>query len=152
RTRASPWGRTSPWKSWSASTSPGWSAARRLSRQLPAPWASTSPPFSASASVTAWPDPTNRGESMPLRHLHTRFILAGCLLVATTVGCGLWSALTFARLSAAAADDVRESQETIDLSAELAGLLEREDDALLAVAGRAGGTAQLTARRARSDD
>jgi NtrC-family two-component system sensor histidine kinase KinB len=68
---------------------------------------------------------------MPLRHLHTRFLLAGCLLVATTVGIGLWSALTFVRLSAAAADDVGQSQEMIDRSAELAGALEREDDDLL---------------------
>jgi NtrC-family two-component system sensor histidine kinase KinB len=89
---------------------------------------------------------------MPLRRLHTRFLLAGCLLVAITVGIGLWSALTFARLSAAAADDVRESQETIDLSAELAGSLEREDDALLAVAEGASGAEQLGAGRNRSDD
>ena len=91
---------------------------------------------------------------MPLRHLHTRFLLAGCLLVAITVGIGLWSALTFARLSAAAADDVRESQQTIDLSAELAGSLEREDDALLlAVGGPAGGPAdQLDIQRRLSDD
>ncbi len=82
---------------------------------------------------------------MPLRHLQTRFILAGCLLVATTVGVGVWSALTFARLSAAAADDVRESQETIDLSAELAGSLEREDDDLLA-------NAPVAAQRRQTDD
>src|SRR6266480_2509219 len=87
------------------------------------------------------------------RHLQTRFLLAGCLLVATTVGIGLWSALTFARLSAAAADDVRESQETIDLSAELAGSLEREDDALLALGeGDAAAESQLAAQRRRSDD
>jgi NtrC-family two-component system sensor histidine kinase KinB len=91
---------------------------------------------------------------MPFRHLHTRFILAGCLLVVLTVGIGLWSALTFARLSAAAADDVRVSQETIDLSAELAGSLEREDDdLLLAVGGHVGGAeVQLAAQRRRSQD
>jgi NtrC-family two-component system sensor histidine kinase KinB len=91
---------------------------------------------------------------MPLRHLQTRFILAGCLLVATTVGIGLWSALTFARLSAAAADDVRESQETIDLSAELAGSLEREDDDLLLVVEQGAGApvGQLAPQRQRSDD
>jgi NtrC-family two-component system sensor histidine kinase KinB len=90
---------------------------------------------------------------MPLRHLHTRFILAGCLLVATTVGVGLWSAVTFARLSAAAADDVRESQETIDLSAELAGSLEREDDDLLLVVGEGGGgpAGALAGQRRQSD-
>jgi NtrC-family two-component system sensor histidine kinase KinB len=51
--------------------------------------------------------------------------------VATTVATGAWSALTFARLSAAADDALRASQEKIDLTAELAGSLEREDDALL---------------------
>ncbi len=90
---------------------------------------------------------------MPPRHLYTRFLLAGCLLVALTVGSGLWSAVTFARLSAAAADDVRESQETIDLSAELAGSLEREDDdLLLAVGGEAVAAAdQRAAQRQQSD-
>jgi NtrC-family two-component system sensor histidine kinase KinB len=88
------------------------------------------------------------------RTLHTRFLLAGCLLVATTVGSGLWSAVTFSRLSAAADDAVRESQETIDRSAELAGSLEREDDALLlAVSGDpAGAGRQLAAERRRGDD
>jgi NtrC-family two-component system sensor histidine kinase KinB len=52
-------------------------------------------------------------------------------MVAAAVGPGLWSALTFARLSAAAEDALRGGQERIDLAAELAGSLEREDDALL---------------------
>jgi NtrC-family two-component system sensor histidine kinase KinB len=68
---------------------------------------------------------------MQFRRLQTRFILAGGLLVATTVACGLWSALTFARLSAVVDMTLRENQETIDLAAILAGTLEREDDALL---------------------
>src|SRR5262245_11536532 len=90
---------------------------------------------------------------MRLRHLHTRFILAGCLLVTTTVVSGLWSALTFARLSAAAGEDVRESQETIDLSAELAGSLEREDDALLLALSGATGRARVERlREARRGD
>jgi two-component system, NtrC family, sensor histidine kinase KinB len=63
--------------------------------------------------------------------LQTRFILAGSLLVLATVGSGLWSAWTFARLSTIAGDTLRESQETLDLTAALAGSLEREDDALL---------------------
>jgi hypothetical protein len=37
---------------------------------------------------------------MRIRLLQTRFLLAGCLLVAATVACGVWSVLTFARLSA----------------------------------------------------
>jgi NtrC-family two-component system sensor histidine kinase KinB len=68
---------------------------------------------------------------MPFRHLHTRFILAGCLIVTTTVVSGLWSAWTFARLSAVVNETVHESQETIDLTTAVAGSLEREDDALL---------------------
>jgi NtrC-family two-component system sensor histidine kinase KinB len=68
---------------------------------------------------------------MRLQRLQTRFLLAGCLLVAATAGSGLWSALTFARLSGAADDALREGQEKIDLVAGLAGSLEREDDALL---------------------
>jgi NtrC-family two-component system sensor histidine kinase KinB len=68
---------------------------------------------------------------MRVRRLQTRFILAGCLLVMTTVGTSVWSAWTFARLSAVVGDTLAASQEAIDLSAELAGSLEREDDALL---------------------
>jgi NtrC-family two-component system sensor histidine kinase KinB len=68
---------------------------------------------------------------MRTQSLRTRFILAGCLLVAATVASGVWSVFTFARLSAVAGDALRESQETIDLSATLASALEREDDALL---------------------
>lgn len=65
------------------------------------------------------------------RRLQTRFILAGCLLVAATVGSSVWSALTFVRLNTVVDNTLRESQETIDLSAELHSSLEREDDALL---------------------
>ena len=68
---------------------------------------------------------------MPLQSLQTRFILAGFLLVLTTVGSGLWSGLTFARLSAVVGDTLRESQATIDETTALANSLEREDDALL---------------------
>ena len=68
---------------------------------------------------------------MRIRRLQTRFILAGGLLVMTTVVCGIWSALTFARLSTVVGNTLRENQETIDLTAVLASALEREDDALL---------------------
>ncbi|QJW99084.1 sensor histidine kinase [Frigoriglobus tundricola] len=68
---------------------------------------------------------------MRIRHLQSRFVLAGSLLVAATIGSSLWSALTFVRLNAGVDQTLRESQETIDLTAELAGALEREDDALL---------------------
>lgn len=65
------------------------------------------------------------------KRLQARFVLAGCLLVAATVGSSVWSALTFVRLNAAVDGTLRESQETIDLSAELHSSVEREDDALL---------------------
>jgi NtrC-family two-component system sensor histidine kinase KinB len=73
---------------------------------------------------------------MSLHRLQTRFILAGCLLVAATIGSGLWSALTFARLSAAADNALRENQQKIALTAKLARALEREDDALLVALAR----------------
>ncbi len=73
---------------------------------------------------------------MRTKRLQTRFILAGALLVLTTVGSSLWSAWTFARLSEVVDDTLRDSQTAIDLTAALAGSLEREDDALLlAVSG-----------------
>jgi NtrC-family two-component system sensor histidine kinase KinB len=73
---------------------------------------------------------------MNFRRLETRFLLAGCLLVAATVACGIWSAFTFARLSRVVGDSLRESEGTIDLAAKVASALEREDDALLlALAG-----------------
>jgi NtrC-family two-component system sensor histidine kinase KinB len=68
---------------------------------------------------------------MVFRSLQTRFLLAGCLLVMTTVAAGVWSVITFARLSTAVGETLRESQQTIDLTTSLADLLEREDDALL---------------------
>ena len=75
---------------------------------------------------------------MHFRSLQTRFLAAGALLVAVTVACGIWSAITFARLSTVVDDTLRDRQETIDLAAVLAGTLEREDDALLlALTGKA---------------
>jgi NtrC-family two-component system sensor histidine kinase KinB len=68
---------------------------------------------------------------MHFRSLQTRFILAGGLLVTTTVACGVWSIITFARLSAVVGTTLRDSQEVLDLTATLATALEREDDALL---------------------
>ncbi|HVX14427.1 MAG TPA: ATP-binding protein [Pirellulales bacterium] len=75
---------------------------------------------------------------MRTRRLQTRFILAGALLVLTTVGSSVWSAWNLARLSAVVDDTLRDSQSAIDLTTALAGSLEREDDALLlAVSGNA---------------
>src|SRR5580704_4694777 len=86
--------------------------------------------------------------------LQTRFILAGALLVLTTVGSSLWSAWTFARLSAVVGDTLRDSQATIDLTTILAGSLEREDDALLfALSGNAQpARVHLAAERQRAEE
>jgi NtrC-family two-component system sensor histidine kinase KinB len=91
---------------------------------------------------------------MKIRHLQTRFILAGVLLVTTTIVSGIWSAWTFARLTTAAGKTLGVSQQTIDLTALLADALEREDDALLlAVTGeREQAQAKLSAERRRFAD
>jgi NtrC-family two-component system sensor histidine kinase KinB len=89
---------------------------------------------------------------MAMRRLQTRFILAGCLLVLATVASGVWSALTFARLSAVVDDALRANQKTIDESSNLAGALEREDDALLlALSNRERGLQELAAQRLEAD-
>jgi NtrC-family two-component system sensor histidine kinase KinB len=88
------------------------------------------------------------------RHLQVRFVLAGCLLVTTTVGVGLWSTLTFAHLGTAAGEALKANQEKIDLTAELAVSLEREDDALLlAVSGDVDrATREVAAERRHGND
>ena len=88
---------------------------------------------------------------MKIRHLQTRFILAGILLVMTTVVSGIWSAWTFAHLSEVAGRTIQKSQLTTDLSAVLADALEREDDELLlAMSGdRAQAQKKLAAERMR---
>jgi two-component system, NtrC family, sensor histidine kinase KinB len=63
--------------------------------------------------------------------LQTRFLWAGCLLIAATIGSSIWSALTFRRLTTVVNATLSESQETVDLCSELHSSLEREDDALL---------------------
>jgi NtrC-family two-component system sensor histidine kinase KinB len=91
---------------------------------------------------------------MRITRLQTRFVLAGALLVLTTVVSGLWSAWTFARLSTVVGDTLRDSQATIDLTTALAGALEREDDALLlALSGKAAAAReQRDAERQRGDE
>jgi NtrC-family two-component system sensor histidine kinase KinB len=92
---------------------------------------------------------------MRFRHLQTRFLLAGVLLVLAAVIGGVWSAVTLAGLSAVVDQTLRGSQATIDLSAALAGSLEREDDALL-LQGLGGGLdrtrRELALERGRGDD
>jgi NtrC-family two-component system sensor histidine kinase KinB len=91
---------------------------------------------------------------MRAKRLQTRFILAGALLVLTTVGSSLWSAWTFARLRTVVNDMLRDSQTTIDLTTALAGSLEREDDALLlALSGNVGAAQeQLAAEQRRGQE
>jgi NtrC-family two-component system sensor histidine kinase KinB len=68
---------------------------------------------------------------MGFQSLQTRFLVAGCLLVLATLAGAVWSVVLFARLSAVVGQTLRESQQTIDLTASLSDILEREDDALL---------------------
>ena len=91
---------------------------------------------------------------MKIEHLQTRFILAGILLVMTTVVSGIWSAWTFARLSAMTGQTIQQSRLTIALAASLSDALEREDDALLlAMSGdRDQASAKLAAERTRFDE
>jgi two-component system, NtrC family, sensor histidine kinase KinB len=65
------------------------------------------------------------------RRLATKFLTAGALFVAATIACGAFCVYTFAHLSVVVGQSLRDSQGTLDLTADLAGLLEREDDALL---------------------
>jgi hypothetical protein len=81
-------------------------------------------------------DRNRRGTSRTkMRRLQSRFIVAGTLLVMTTVVSGLWSAWTFARLSTVAGKTLQTSQQTTDLTAVLSNALEREDDAFLLAMG-----------------
>ena len=90
---------------------------------------------------------------MRMNRLQTRFILAGVLLVLITVASSLWSAWTFSRLSSVVGQILQESRQTVDLAADLAGSLEREDDALLlAVSGKIeAARQQLSEERRRSE-
>jgi NtrC-family two-component system sensor histidine kinase KinB len=90
---------------------------------------------------------------MKIHHLQTRFILAGGLLVMTTIVSGLWSAWTFSRLSSVAGKTLHTSQRITDLTAVLSNALEREDDAfLLAMSGEPQQARQkLQAERQRFD-
>jgi len=90
---------------------------------------------------------------MRFRSLQTRFLLAGGLLVLTTVAGGVWSVITFARLSTVVGQTLRESQETIDLTTNLADMLEREDDALLlALTGKVRNARSQAARQRQDFD
>jgi len=66
-----------------------------------------------------------------VNRLQSRFLLAGCLFVAATVGSSLWCAWTLVQLDRVLDRTIRHGQATIDRCAELVQSLEREDDALL---------------------
>jgi NtrC-family two-component system sensor histidine kinase KinB len=68
---------------------------------------------------------------VPARSLRTRFILAGGLLVTTTIVSGLWSVYTFAHLSEVIDNTLRRGRDVGDLTAKLSSTLEQEDDALV---------------------
>jgi NtrC-family two-component system sensor histidine kinase KinB len=68
---------------------------------------------------------------VPARSLRTRFILAGGLLVTTTIVSGLWSVYTFAHLSDVIDNTLIRGRDVGDLTATISSTLEEEDDALI---------------------
>jgi NtrC-family two-component system sensor histidine kinase KinB len=80
--------------------------------------------------------------------LRTRFIIAGAVLVMTTIVSSVWSALTFDHLSRFVGETLQDSEETTAATAALSSALEREDDALLfALSNAARGSPDLAAGR-----
>lgn len=63
--------------------------------------------------------------------LRTRFVVAGLVILAATVVTGVWSTVMFSRLGDVVDRTLHGRQAIIDLTASMAGALEREDDALL---------------------
>lgn len=74
---------------------------------------------------------------MAIKGLYTRFLLSGCLIVLTTIACGVLAVWTLYRMSRGIHETLLDSQHTIEAIATLTRALEREDDAvLLAISGR----------------
>jgi hypothetical protein len=69
------------------------------------------------------------------RRLQTRFLIAGFLIVITTIASGAWSAYTFFQLGRIIGETLRSSHQDIELAATLVGALQREDDGLLLTIG-----------------
>jgi NtrC-family two-component system sensor histidine kinase KinB len=88
-----------------------------------------------------------------IRSLYTRFLLSGCLIVLTTIACGVLAAWMLYRMSRGIHETLLDSQRTIEAIATLTRVLEREDDAvLLAVSGRfVEAQAELGSQRAAFD-
>jgi len=85
--------------------------------------------------------------------LRGKLLLFGLLLVAATVTPGVWSTLTFVRLSRVLAHALEESERVTAATAAVGGALEREDDALLFVfTGDPSARPQLVTRRGAVDD
>src|SRR6516162_3605304 len=90
---------------------------------------------------------------MVIKSLHTRFLLSGCLIVLTTVACGILAAWTLYQMIRGIHETLLDSQRTIEAIATLSRALEREDDAvLLAISGRfAAAQEELGRQRAEFD-
>ena len=74
---------------------------------------------------------------MRFRSLQTRFLLTGSFLVLITLAGGAWSVVILMHWSAVVGEALEESQDAINLTARLAGILKREDDGLqLALSGK----------------
>jgi len=81
--------------------------------------------------------------------LRLRFFVAAGLLVLTTVTASVWTLFSLSRLSGIATDTVQQSESVTAVTSQLAGALEREDDAvLLILAGDDRGTHVLAGERA----
>jgi two-component system sensor histidine kinase/response regulator len=88
---------------------------------------------------------------MKTNSLRTRFVIAGCLLLAFTVVCGAWSVFTFHRLGDALGRTLDQNQETINVALEAVYALEREDDALLVALNNGGDEAAKALRTDRDN-
>jgi len=85
--------------------------------------------------------------------LKTRLSIAGSLLIAMTLGIGLWSVTAFRRVSRVVRNTVAENERVTTATTKLANALEREDDALLLVLNHSPtGPAELQRRREAVDD
>jgi two-component system, NtrC family, sensor histidine kinase KinB len=84
--------------------------------------------------------------------LRPRFLIATALLVLTAVLASVWTLGALSRLGAAVGETVRQNDEATKATAQVAGALEREDDALLLVlTGDTTARGQLTIERAQVD-
>jgi NtrC-family two-component system sensor histidine kinase KinB len=80
--------------------------------------------------------------------LRTRLAIAGLLLIATTVGTGVWSIISFRNVSHVVSDTVTDNERITEGTGQLSSALEREDDAVsLTLVDAARGRSELARER-----